>query len=118
MKVVYISISGSDTSFDNNITVSKTKDIAISETGKYLEGEAKYFAAQLNAGKITINENDSTNLSARQLTYKVYDADLNEIQMNEDGSFDIPANGKYLIEVINEKNKEIASVKFSVVDKK
>lgn len=118
VKVVYISISGSDTSFDNNITVSKTKDIVTSETGKYLEGEAKYFAAQLNAGKITINENDSTNLSARQLTYKVYDADLNEIQMNEDGSFDIPANGKYLIEVINEKNKEIASVKFSVVDKK
>lgn len=118
VKVVYISISGSDTSFDNNITVSKTKDIVTSETGKYLEGEAKYFAAQLNAGKITIKENDSTNLSARQLTYKVYDADLNEIQMNEDGSFDIPANGKYLIEVINEKNKEIASAKFSVVDKK
>lgn len=118
VKVVYISISGSDTSFDNNITVSKTKDIAISETGKYLEGEAKYFAAQLNAGKITIKENDSTNLSARQLTYKVYDADLNEITMNADGTFDIQANGKYLIEVINEKNKEIASVKFSVVDKK
>ena len=118
VKVVYISINGSDTSFDNNITVSKTKDIAISETGKYLEGEAKYFAAQLNAGKITIKENDSTNLSARQLTYKVYDADLNEITMNADGTFDIQANGKYLIEVINEKNKEIASVKFSVVDKK
>lgn len=118
VKVVYISISGSDTSFDNNITVSKTKDIAISETGKYLEGEAKYFAGQLGVGKMTIKENDSTDLSARQLTYKVYDADMNEIQMNEDGSFDIPANGKYLIEVINEKNKEIASVKFSVVDKK
>ena len=118
VKVVYISISGSDTSFDNNITVSKTKDIVTSEIGKYLEGEAKYFAAQLNAGKITIKENDSTNLSARQLTYKVYDADLNEITMNADGTFDIQANGKYLIEVINEKNKEIASVKFSVVDKK
>jgi len=118
VKVVYISISGSDTSFDNNITVSKTKDIAISETGKYLEGEAKYFAGQLGVGKITIKENDSTNLSARQLTYKVYNADLNEITMNADGTFDIQANGKYLIEVINEKNKEIASVKFSVVDKK
>lgn len=117
VKVVYISISGSDTSFNNYITVSKTKDIATSETGKYLEGEAKYFAGQLGVGKITINENDSTNLSTRKLTYKVYDANMNEIQMNEDGSFDIPANGKYLIEVINEKNKEIASVKFSVVDK-
>ena len=118
VKVVYISINGSDTSFDNNITVSKTKDIAISETGKYLEGEAKYFAGQLGVGKITIKENDSTNLSARKLTYKVYDADMNEIQMNEDGSFDIPANGEYLIEVINKTNAEIASVKFSVVDKK
>ena len=117
VKVVYISINGSDTSFDNNITVSKTKDIAISETGKYLEGEAKYFAGQLGVGKITIKENDSTNLSARKLTYKVYDADMNEIQMNEDGSFDIPANGKYLIEVINKTTGEIASVKFSVVDK-
>ena len=117
VKVVYISINGSDTSFDNNITVSKTKDIAISETGKYLEGEAKYFAGQLGVGKMTIKENDSTNLSARQLTYKVYDADMNEITMNEDGSFDIPENGKYLIEVINKTTGEIASVKFSVVDK-
>ena len=116
VKVVYISISGSDTSFNNYITVSKTKDIATSETGKYLEGEAKYFARQLGVGKITIKENDSTNLSARKLTYKVYGADMNEIQMNEDGSFDIPANGKYLIEVINGTKGEIASVKFSVVE--
>ena len=116
VKVVYISINCSDT-FDNDITVSKTKDIAISETGKYLEGEAKYFAGQLGVGKITIKENDSTDLSARKLTYKVYDADMNEIQMNEDGSFDIPANGKYLIEVINKTTGEIASVKFSVVGK-
>lgn len=116
VKVVYISISGSDTSFNNYITVSKTKDIATSETGKYLEGEAKYFAGQLGVGKITIKENDSTNLSTRKLTYKVYDADMNEIQMNEDGSFDIQANGKYLIEVINKTTGEIASVKFSVVE--
>lgn len=116
VKVVYISISGSDTSFNNYITVSKTKDIATSETGKYLESEAKYFAGQLGVGKITINENDSTNLSARKLTYKVYDANMNEIQMNEDGSFDIQANGKYLIEVINKTTAEIASVKFSVVE--
>lgn len=115
VKVVYISIKGSDT-FDNDITVSKTKDIATSETGKYLEGEAKYFAGQLGVGKITINENDSTNLSTRKLTYKVYDANMNEIQMNEDGSFDIQANGKYLIEVINKTTGEIASVKFSVVE--
>lgn len=116
VKVVYISISGSDTSFNNYITVSKTKDIATSETGKYLEGEAKYFAGQLGVGKITINENDSTNLSTRKLTYKVYDVNMNEIQMNEDGSFDIQANGKYLIEVINGTKAEIASVKFSVVE--
>lgn len=116
VKVVYISISGSDTSFNNYITVSKTKDIATSETGKYLESEAKYFAGQLGVGKITINENDSTNLSARKLTYKVYDANMNEIQMNEDGSFDIQANGKYLIEVINGTKAEIAAVKFSVVE--
>lgn len=116
VKVVYISISGSDTSFNNYITVSKTKDIVVSETGKYLEDEAKYFAGQLGVGKITIKENDSTNLSARKLTYKVYDADMNEIQMNEDGSFDIKANGKYLIEVINGTKAEIASVKFSVVE--
>ena len=116
VKVVYISISGSDTSFNNYITVSKTKDIATSETGKYLEGEAKYFAGQLGVGKITIKENDSTNLSTRKLTYKVYDANMNEIQMNEDGSFDIQANGEYLIEVINGTKAEIASVKFSVVE--
>lgn len=116
VKVVYISISGSDTSFNNYITVSKTKDIATSETGKYLEGEAKYFAGQLGVGKITIKENDSTNLSTRKLTYKVYDTDMNEIQMNEDGSFDIQANGEYLIEVINGTKAEIASVKFSVVE--
>lgn len=116
VKVVYNSISGSDTSFNNYITVSKTKDIATSETGKYLEGEAKYFAGQLGVGKITIKENDSTNLSTRKLTYKVYDANMNEIQMNEDGSFDIQANGKYLIEVINKTTAEIASVKFSVVE--
>ena len=116
VKVVYISISGSDTSFNNYITVSKTKDIAASETGKYLEGEAKYFAGQLGVGKITIKENDSTVLTARKLTYKVYGADLKEIQMNEDGSFDIQANGKYLIEVINGTKAEIASVKFSVVE--
>lgn len=115
VKVVYISIKCSDT-FDNNITVSKTKDIVTNETGKYLEGEAKYFAGQLSVGKITIKENDSTNLSTRKLTYKVYDADMNEIQMNEDGSFDIQANGKYLIEVINKTTGEIASVKFSVVE--
>lgn len=116
VKVVYISISGSDTSFNNYITVSKTKDIVVSETGKYLEDEAKYFAGQLGVGKITIKENDSTNLSARKLTYKVYDANMNEIQMNEDGSFDIQANGEYLIEVINGTKAEIASVKFSVVE--
>ena len=116
VKVVYISISGSDTSFNNYITVSKTKDIAVSETGKYLEDEAKYFAGQLGVGKITIKENDSTNLSARKLTYKVYGANMNEIKMNEDGSFDIRANGEYLIEVINGTKAEIASVKFSVVE--
>lgn len=115
VKVVYISISGSDTSFDNNITVSKTKDIVTSETGKYLEGEAKYFAAQLNAGKITINENGSTVLSARKLTYKVYGADLNEITMNADGTFDIPKNGKYLIEVSNLTAGVIESVTFKIV---
>ena len=115
VKVVYISISGSDTSFNNYITVSKTKDIAISETGKYLEGEAKYFAAQLNTGKITINENGSTVLSARKLTYKVYDADLNEITMNADGTFDIQKNGKYLIEVSNLTTGDIESVTFGIV---
>ena len=114
VKVVYISINGSDT-FDNDITVSKTKDFAVSETGKYLEGEAKYFAGQLGVGKITIKEDGSTDVSARKLTYKVYDADMNEIQMNEDGSFDIPANGQYLFEVINKTGAEIASVTFNLV---
>lgn len=116
VKVVYISINGSDTSFNNYITVSKTKDIVTSETGKYLESEAKYFAAQLNAGKITINENNSTVLSARKLTYKVYDADLNEITMNNaDGTFDIQGNGKYLIEVSNLTTADIESVTFRIV---
>lgn len=115
VKVVYISISGSDTSFNNYITVSKTKDFVVSETGKYLEDEAKYFSGQLDAGKITIKEDGSTDVSARKLTYKVYDANMNEIQMNADGSFDIPANGKYLIEVINGTKAEIASVTFSIV---
>lgn len=115
VKVVYISISGSDTSFNNYITVSKTKDFVVSETGKYLEGEAKYFSGQLNAGKITIKEDGSTVLSARKLTYKVYDANLKEITMNADGTFDIPADGKYLIEVSNLTAAEIASVTFSIV---
>ena len=115
VKVVYISISGSDTSFNNYITVSKTKDFGVSETGKYLEGEAKYFSGQLNAGKITIKEDGSTDPSARKLTYKVYDANLKEITMNADGTFDIPADGKYLIEVSNLTAAEIASVTFSIV---
>lgn len=115
VKVVYISINGSDTSFNNYITVSKTKDFVVSETGKYLEGEAKYFSGQLDAGKITIKEDGSTDPSARKLTYKVYDANMNEIQMNADGTFDIPADGKYLFEVINGTKTEIASVTFSIV---
>ena len=115
VKVVYISINGSDTSFNNYITVSKTKDFVVSETGKYLEGEAKYFSGQLNAGKITIKEDGSTDPSARKLTYKVYGADLKEITMNADGTFDITADGKYLIEVINGTKAEIASVTFSIV---
>ena len=115
VKVVYISISGSDTSFNNYITVSKTKDFVVSETGKYLEGEAKYFSGQLNAGKITINEGNSTVLSERKLTYKVYDADLKEITMNADGTFDIPAKGKYLIEVSNLTTADIESVTFRIV---
>ena len=69
----------------------------------------------MNAGKITINENGSTVLSARKLTYKVYGADLNEITMNADGSFDIPANGKYLIEVSNLTAGDIESVTFGIV---
>ena len=115
VKVVYISINGSDTSFNNYITVSKTKDFVVSETGKYLEGEAKYFSGQLDAGKITIKEDGSTDPSARKLTYKVYDANLKEITMNADGTFDIPADGKYLIEVSNLTAAEIASVTFSIV---
>lgn len=115
VKVVYISINGSDTSFNNYITVSKTKDFVVSETGKYLEGEAKYFSGQLDAGKITIKEDGSTDPSARKLTYKVYDANMNEIQMNADGTFDIPAKGEYLFEVINGTKAEIASVTFSIV---
>lgn len=115
VKVVYISISGSDTSFNNYITVSKTKDFVVSETGKYLEDEAKYFSGQLDAGKITIKEDGSTDVSARKLTYKVYDANMNEIQMNADGTFDIPAKGEYLFEVINGTKAEIASVTFSIV---
>ena len=115
VKVVYISISGSDTSFNNYITVSKTKDFVVSETGKYLEDEAKYFSGQLDAGKITIKEDGSTDPSARKLTYKVYDANMNEIQMNADGTFDIPAKGEYLFEVINGTKAEIASVTFSIV---
>jgi hypothetical protein len=115
VKVVYISINGSDTSFNNYITVSKTKDFVVSETGKYLEDEAKYFSGQLDAGKITIKEDGSTDVSARKLTYKVYDANMNEIQMNADGTFDIPAKGGYLFEVINGTKAEIASVTFSIV---
>ena len=115
VKVVYISISGSDTSFNNYITVSKTKDFVVSETGKYLEGEAKYFSGQLDAGKITIKEDGSTDPSARKLTYKVYDANMKEITMNADGTFDIPAKGEYLFEVINGTKTEIASVTFSIV---
>ena len=80
-----------------------------------MEGEAKYFSGQLDAGKITIKEDGSTDPSARKLTYKVYDANMNEIQMNADGTFDIPAKGEYLFEVINGTKTEIASVTFSIV---
>ena len=69
----------------------------------------------MNAGKITIKEDGSTDPSARKLTYKVYGADLKEITMNADGTFDITADGKYLIEVINGTKAEIASVTFSIV---
>ena len=115
MKVIYISITVYDKNSVNGITVSSAKNHTASETGKYLRYETKYFAAQLNAGKITINENGSTVLSARKLTYKVYGADLNEITMNADGSFDIPANGKYLIEVSNLTAGDIESVTFGIV---
>ena len=94
---------------------STAKNYTESETGKYLSNETKYLSAQLVAGKITINENNSTVLSARKLTYKVYDADLNEITMNADGTFDIPAKGKYLIEVSNLTAADIESVTFRIV---
>ena len=115
VKVIYISITVYDKNSVTGITVSSATNHTASETGKYLRYETKYFAAQLNAGKITINENGSTVLSARKLTYKVYGADLNEITMNADGSFDIPANGKYLIEVSNLTAGDIESVTFGIV---
>lgn len=115
VKVIYISITVYDKNSVNGITVSSAKNHTASETGKYLRYETKYFAAQLNAEKITINENGSTVPSARKLTYKVYGADLNEITMNADGTFDIPANGKYLIEVSNLTAGDIESVTFKIV---
>ena len=115
VKVIYISITVYDKNSVNGITVSSAKSLAVSETGKYLRYETKYLSAQLNAGKITINENNSTVLSERKLTYKVYDADLNEITMNADGTFDIPENGKYLIEVSNLTTADIESVTFRIV---
>ena len=114
VKVVYIA-TYTDKDVDNGITVSSTKSYAVSETGKYLRYETKYLSAQLNAGKITINENNSTVLSERKLTYKVYDANLKEITMNADGTFDIPANGEYLIEVSNLTAADIESVTFRIV---
>ena len=115
VKVIYISITVHNKEFVNGITVSKTKDYAVRETGKYVKGETKYLSAQLYAGKITIKEGNSTVLSERKLTYKVYDADLNEITMNADGTFDIPENGKYLIEVSNLTTADIESVTFTIV---
>lgn len=115
VKVIYISITVYDKNSVNGITVSSAKSYSVSETGKYLRYETKYLSAQLNAGKITINENNSTVLSERKLTYKVYDADLNEITMNADGTFDIPENGKYLIEVSNLTTADIESVTFRIV---
>ena len=115
VKVIYISITVYDKNSVNGITVSSAKSYSVSETGKYLRYETKYLSAQLDAGKITINENNSTVLSERKLTYKVYDADLNEITMNADGTFDIPANGKYLIEVSNLTAADIESVTFRIV---
>lgn len=115
VKVIYISITVYDKNSVNGITVSSTKSYAVSETGKYLRYETKYLSAQLDAGKITINENNSTVLSERKLTYKVYDANLKEIKMNADGTFDIPANGKYLIEVSNLTAADIESVTFRIV---
>ena len=114
VKVVYIE-TYTDKDVDNGITVSSTKSYAVSETGKYLRYETKYLLAQLDAGKIKIDENNSTVLSARRLTYKVYDADLKEITMNADGTFDIPAKGKYLIEVSNLTAADIESVTFRIV---
>ena len=115
VKVIYISITVYDKNSVNGITVSSAKNHTASETGKYLRYETKYFAAQLNAEKITINENGSTVPSARKLTYKVYGADLNEITMNADGTFDIQPNGKYLIEVSNLTAADIESVTFGIV---
>ena len=115
VKVIYISITVYDKNSVNGITVSSTKSYAVSETGKYLRYETKYLSGQLDAGKITINENNSTVLSERKLTYKVYDANLKEITMNADGTFDIPANGKYLIEVSNLTAADIESVTFRIV---
>ena len=115
VKVIYISITVHNKESVNGITVSSAKSYTVSETGKYLCYETKYLSAQLDAGKITINENNSTVLSARKLTYKVYDADLNEITMNADGTFDIPAKGKYLIEVSNLTTADIESVTFRIV---
>lgn len=115
VKVIYISITVYDKNSVNGITVSSTKSYAVSETGKYLRYETKYLSAQLDAGKITINENNSTVLSERKLTYKVYDANLKEITMNADGTFDIPANGEYLIEVSNLTAADIESVTFRIV---
>lgn len=114
VKVIYISITVYDKNSVNGITVSSAKNHTESETGKYLRYETKYLSAQLNAGKITINENGSTVLSARKLTYKVYDADLNEITMNADGTFEIQKNGKYLIEVSNLTTGDIESVTFRI----
>ena len=113
-KVIYIA-TYTDKDIDNGITVSSAKNYTASETGKYLRYETKYLSAQLNAGKITISENNSTVLSARKLTYKVYDANLKEITMNADGTFDIPADGKYLIEVSNLTAADIESVTFKIV---
>ena len=115
VKVIYISITVYDKNSVNGITVSSAKNYTVSETGKYLRYETKYLSAQLDAGKITINENNSTVLSERKLTYKVYDANLKEIKMNADGTFDIPANGEYLIEVSNLTAGDIESVTFRIV---
>lgn len=115
VKVIYISITVYDKNSVNGITVSSAKSYSVSETGKYLRYETKYLSAQLDAGKITINENNSTVLSERKLTYKVYDANLKEITMNADGTFDIPANGEYLIEVSNLTAADIESVTFRIV---